>query len=408
VAGLKGEVASLGRDWGAAFGALEAEVRAGTAEAKKAAAENKKAIAATLAALANDMDQAAGADAAVSAAQVQAMLEGHAANITRAVAAAAAAAGGESRDGLARVEAEMACLFEGLATQQAGALHDVLAALDDLSDHVSAVEAQATALGSAQLRVLGTLLSDYKGCPPLVAIVPKGRKAGFKAAFRGMARSFRSLGSKSFKATFLCSLCNNNRSCGPNGHGYTFDIPSEALRLIAPVATICIKILVIAAKAGAGAVSGGAVVLSMPGGADAEDMLGFWAEFLVGGVESTLEELDASVGEGGGGRSDAELAKLRASLTALTGDAYAKLTTFLGAVDKADVSGIHKHLGLEFVDGGSVEAGTVAKQWVCKVCKPGFTKDGASFKPDANGGQGAAEEEGDFPPLKATTTAAKR
>jgi hypothetical protein len=88
-----------------------------------------------------------------------------------------------------------------------------------------------------------------------------------------------------------------------------------------------------------------------------------------------------------------------ASLQALTGAAYAKVKMLLDAKDKPDVSGLHKHLGLQHLDGGS--GASIAKKWVCKKCEAGFKRDGADFKPGAKGGGGggAAEDEAEYPPL---------
>ena len=192
----------------------------------------------------------------------------------------------------------------------------------------------------------------------------------------------------------------NNSCCGPNGHGYTFDIPSKSLRVVAPVAALCAKILLVAAHAAAGAASGGALELVVPGGGGAADMRDYWAGFLSDEAMGAIEQVGSSVGgDGGGDQSDVELAALGAKLQALTGNAYAKVKTLLNAVDKPDLSGLHKHLGLQHLDGGS--GPSIAKKWACKECEAGFIRDGADFKPGAKGGGGggAAEDEADYPPL---------
>ena len=241
---LRCAVAAVGRGWDTALEALAAEVRAGNGKAAEALAEIKAALA------------EAGAKAVGSSPEeLEAVLKASEGRVMKAMEAAVGKVGMESRAGLETMAAEMRSLFGGLKAGQEGALDDVMAALDDLHEHVSAVEAQAAALGSAQLRALGTLLGDHAGCPPLVAIAPKVSKAGLFAGVRRFGRGVVTLGSKHFKLMFMCSCCFRT-SCGPNRRGFTVVYESELLQVAAPVFMLGLKAALVVAVVGAKLLTG--------------------------------------------------------------------------------------------------------------------------------------------------------
>jgi len=238
-----------------------------------------------------------------------------------------------------------------------------------------------------------------------VAFLLKGRKAGVYAGARRWWRDVVSLGSKQFKLKFLCSCCFGS-FCGPNGDGYTVTDPSALQRAVAPVVFFGVQLILAAAGVTALAVSDGAVDLKLPGGTSlfeasaAHDVLkDILALEVVLTINAAVERI-AGRGDGGGDEaSAAEVAALGATLAGATGDGYAKLKALLDSkLDPPDPSTqVHAKLGLEHLVGGKGTA-AMAKQWVCRACKPGFVKGGADFKPAAGGGNTAAAE-GDFAPL---------
>jgi len=244
-------------------------------------------------------------------------------------------------------------------------------------------------IGSAvgrQLHLLATLLENNAGCPPVVAFLSKGRKAGFLAAVRRGARDVATLGSKHFKVMFLCSLCYRT-CCGPNGRGYTAVVPSALLRALAPVVALGLKLLLVAAALAAKSLG---VEVKLPGGmsqSDAAAQQEAVADLLEFGVEFALDEFVgslASSGEAGGGGAAvvAGPAGGGGGVKLVTGNAYAELKALLESLDPVNHFGLHQFLGLELLVGGKGTS-AVTKQWVCGKCKPGFVKAGADFKPTA-------------------------
>jgi hypothetical protein len=234
---------------------------------------------------------------------------------------------------------------------------------------------------SCQLRLLEALVDGSEGCPPLVLLLPKARKAGVAAGLRRGARGVLTLGSKEYRCMFLCSCCLRT-FCGPRGAGYTVRDPSALLKAVAPVVALGLKLLVAVAALAAKAASGGAVNVTLPGGGSlsgaAAELEGL-ADLLDAGADLALDEVvGALVTKGPPGGAVAAAA---GEMQRVTGDAYARLKVLLDTLDPPNRSQLHARLGLELLVGGKGTA-AVAKQWVCRACKPGFEKAGADFVPN--------------------------
>jgi len=233
-----------------------------------------------------------------------------------------------------------------------------------------------------QLRLLETLLEHTDDCPPLVLLLPKPHKAGVFEALKRGARSV--INSKEYRCMFLCQCCMQS-SCGPRGKGYPVRNPSALLKAAAPVVALALKLLVAVAAVAAKTASGGVIEVTLPGGlslSDAAEELEVLADLLESEAEFALEEVVSALASGGqdsgiGGKAPAPAGAAKF----LTGDAYARLKSFLVSVDPLNRSKLHPRLGLERVLGGK-GTDAAATQWVCYKCKPGFEKAGADFLPN--------------------------
>lgn len=368
VAALRGDVAALSRDWaGLAADLRTSEDRDGAVRALQAALDP---------AALDPASQAAGGGLAE-------LLERHQGAVLGALQAVAAAAAGSAA---AAVKADVEAMYEDLKNGQEGSAEVLAAALDDLAEHVGAVEEQASRISGAmgtQLRLLDTLLANEDSCPALVTFFKKPRKHGFAAAARNAARQAATLGSAHFKLAPLCECCLGKRG-GPHGAGYTTLMASKLLRAVAPVLALALKLFIVAGAVALRAASAGVVDARAPGGGGGpSDTTAETFDFVSSLIApETLADINeaadallagpTATGSGGG------VGNLTGRMKRATGDAYKQLEKELRRLDPK-----FAHLGLERVMGGGGEAGTLAKRWVCAACKPGFEKEGTAFKPAA-------------------------
>jgi len=368
VAALRGDVTALSRDWaGLAADLRTSEDRDGAVRALQAALDP---------AALDPASQAAGGGLA-------GLLERHQGAVLGALQAVAAAAAGSAA---AAVKADVEAMYEDLKNGQEGSAEVLAAALDDLAEHVGAVEEQASRISGAmgtQLRLLDTLLANEDSCPALVTLFKKPRKHGFAAAARNAARQAATLGSAHFKLAPLCECCLGKRG-GPHGAGYTTLMASKLLRAVAPVLALALKLFIVAGAVALRAASAGVVDARAPGGGGGpSDTTAETFDFVSSLIApETLADINeaadallagpTATGSGGG------VGNLTGRMKRATGDAYKQLEKELRRLDPK-----FAHLGLERVMGGGGEAGTLAKRWVCAACKPGFEKEGTAFKPAA-------------------------